>query len=390
MTMTRPQTRTRICATRAAAGGLPGRRARPASRFALLASHFRGGFTLNEVLIAMGILALGIVAVASLFPTAALLQREAVKETLRQNHIRSGDAILEGVGIDNKILLEFSELMEDEQPGPAFSPRDADGVENIYLDVFALGEVDTTIYSSLDDPSTFNPVPASLPFDDGTTPDMTFDGSYTLADTADSYLYEKFPVGLRSLPSLTPTIDDGTANPNYREREVFYVPLVRQGIEASEVYPDWSVYLFVLQPSSQLRENNAYNYANYANDFRNLICANPADGGYVPKVFRVPVGWNDNDPNVADPAFDLDPYLRVGQLVLGDNGKIYRISKFNPGGDEILLDSQTIYEPINDRDLNALWVVPTAATNDVDAANQESPLGDLRLLSNTVVRVNDF
>lgn len=353
----------------------------------------RAGFTLTEVLIAMGILALGIVAVASLFPTAALLQKEAVNETLRQNHIRSGDAILEGVGINNISLLEFVELIESEPSGyPAYVVRNY--MDDPAYDVFALAEVDLSIWSSYD-----ATVPASVttpedensantnmvPPTDAGTPDMTF-GS-TRYPSSFVYDIRKYPTGnfsvaMRSLPSITPAIDDGTSLPNYRDREVFFVPLIRQGIEASEIFPDWNVYLFVLQPPSQLRTNAAYANANYAaGDFNGLICANPGDGNYVPKVFRVRVNWDATDPNVIDPPFDLDGYLKAGELVLGDNGKMYRVSKFDPGSRKVLLDPQTLYEPINDRDLTAIWCAPAPG-----GINQDSPLGDLRLLSNSVVR----
>lgn len=353
----------------------------------------RAGFTLTEVLIAMGILALGIVAVASLFPTAALLQKEAVNETLRQNHIRSGDAILEGVGINNITLLEFMEWVESEPSGEAFYNA-RNYMDDPSYDVFALAEVDLTVDSSYDGAATTQSVTIPGNADDfigsgvaSGVPDMRL-GSTSYPS---SYVYdiEKYPTGnfsvaMRSLPSITPAIDDGTALPNYRDREVFFVPLIRQGIEASEIFPDWNVYLFVLQPPSQLRTNGAYANANYAaGDFNGLICANPGDGNYVPKVFRVRVNWDATDPNVIDPPFDLDGYLKAGELVLGDNGKMYRVSKFDPdpSSDKILLDPQTLYEPINDRDLTAIWCAPAPG-----GINQDSPLGDLRLLSNSVVR----
>ncbi len=111
----------------------------------------RGGFTLNEVLVALGILAIGSVAVASLFPTAAFLQKEAVKETLRQNHTRSTDALLEGVGLDNATLLDFITFIDSQPAGyPAYEVRAETSVPNDYrltdpaYDVFALAEIDTS------------------------------------------------------------------------------------------------------------------------------------------------------------------------------------------------------------------------------------------------------
>ncbi|MEO1235294.1 MAG: hypothetical protein AAFX76_00755 [Planctomycetota bacterium] len=350
----------------------------------------RPAFTLNEILIALGILGLGIVAVASLFPTAAFLQKQAVNETLRQNHTRSSDAVLEGVGISNAILLNFAALIETD-PGTydAFTIRQGDNVVDPELDVFALAEIDLTTT----DATGINPsATATTPISEGGLggqPDMTLNAGL---DLSDSYLYGpsnafpngRFPIAARSFPSSTPAT---TAN-NYIDREVFVVPLVRQGIEASTIFPDWSVFAFVLQPPSQLRNANTYATGNYTainSAFNSYICANPADADYVPKVFRVPVAWNANDPNVIDPPFSLDGFLKAGELILGDNGKIYRIAQFNPAGDEILVESQTIFEPINERDLTAIWIAPAPG-----GADQDSPLGDLRLLSNQVVRAEDL
>ena len=174
---------------------------------------------------------------------------------------------------------------------------------------------------------------------------------------------------------------------SYRDREVFWVPLVRAGLEASEAIPDWSVYLFVLQPDSRLRTEGAYDIANYptAFDSPTIICANPDREDYVPKVFRVPVTWRETDPNRADPAINLFGFVKPGELVLGNNGKIYRVAQIDQASGAIILASQTLYEPINERDLTAIWVAPAPG-----GISQSSPLADVRLLSNGVVRTNDF
>ena len=339
------------------------------------------GFTLLEVLIALGVLALGITATASLFPTAALLQKQAVNETLRQNHVRSGDAILGAIGLENRVLLEFVEVIARNPAGQntAYDQRVGnttnvvDVIEPAF-DVYALAEVDNNAMTQ-DNPDLVFPV------------DLTNTGEVDDAEL-DSYVYDtsvftpgRFPVAMRSLPSSIPAI----APNDYSEREVFYVPLVRQGIEASEIFADWSVYMFVLQPPSQLRANGAYANTAYSPTFNGLTCANPLDGPAVPKVFRVPVEWDEADPNVAEPTINLDGLVKAGELVLGDNGKIYRIGQLDPSSNKILLASQTLFEPINDRDLTAIWVAPAPG-----GANQTTPLGDLKLLSNGIVRVDEF
>ncbi len=354
--------------------------------------HTTKAFTLIEVLIALSVLALGITAVASLFPTAALLQKQAVNETLRQNHTRSSDAILQGIGLRNNVLLNFTRFIEIQPTTstyPAYRVRADRGIESPELDVFALAEVDVDVD------------PAVIP---GVGPVLTL--TSTGANVVDSQVYEgfstanpdgiRFPLGMRSLPTSIPALPR-TPSPfananNYVEREIFTVPMVRQGLEASEIFPDWSVYLFILQPPSQLRSDGAYANGNYPAIFNGMVCANPLDSDYVPKVLRVPVAWDVAEPNLITPRntgntadINLDGLVKAGELILGDNGKIYRIAQLDGSSNQILLASQTLFEPLNERDLTAVWIAPAPG-----GSNQASPLGDLRLLSSSLVQLNDF
>lgn len=54
------------------------------------------GFTLVELLLALGIFAIGMVAVASLFPVAAILQRETANEVFAESAAASATAIVDG------------------------------------------------------------------------------------------------------------------------------------------------------------------------------------------------------------------------------------------------------------------------------------------------------
>lgn len=68
----------------------------PASRPVRLpgARRASAGFLLNELLISLGIFAIGMAALASLFPVAALLQRETTEEVFSQAAAQSAKAII--------------------------------------------------------------------------------------------------------------------------------------------------------------------------------------------------------------------------------------------------------------------------------------------------------
>lgn len=364
------------------------------------ASRRAAGFTLSEVLIALGILAVGSVSVASLFPAGLLLQKQTVDEAIRQNHTRSMDALLLGNGLDNNVLFSFTEMVGQNTStahSPARIPRNASNTKDMSFDVFALAEVDQRLGNPTASPPTNNIATGvsttMLGPTYGGVNATTTDAKYRANE---SYLAQ-FPLSIRTLPTITPPAGVGAGSafapdPDYSLREVFWVPLIRRGLEASDIFGDWSVYVFVLQPDPELREQGAY-FLNpvspssdaYADGWNNLVCANPFDPAYFPKVFRMPVAWNASNPNVATaPAgFNLFGLVKPGDMVLGDNGKIYKVATVtNSNPSQITLNSQTAYEPINERDLTALWVAP--ATN----PSQSSPVADIRLMSNAVVRVD--
>jgi len=59
----------------------------------------RAGFTLAEVLISLGVFAIGMIAVASLFPVAAILQKETANDILGAQSTTNARATLEAVGL---------------------------------------------------------------------------------------------------------------------------------------------------------------------------------------------------------------------------------------------------------------------------------------------------
>lgn len=57
-----------------------------------------GGYNLMEVMVAMGIFAIGFVAVAAIFPVATVLQKETVEDAISQQFTRSAKAMMQGRG----------------------------------------------------------------------------------------------------------------------------------------------------------------------------------------------------------------------------------------------------------------------------------------------------
>ncbi len=141
---------------------------------------------------------------------------------------------------------------------------------------------------------------------------------------------------------------------------MYWVPLVRRGLEASNIYADWNVYAFVLQPPGDLRDSGRYSFNNYPDIFTDEVCGNPVDPGYFPKVFRLEVEQRSRAMRRRRPsrpfplATNMAVHVRVGDTVLGDNGTIYTINRIT--GREVGLNADTNYLPLNRRDLKALWV----------------------------------
>ncbi len=393
------------------------------------------GFTLNEVLIAMGVLAVGITAVASLFPSALILQRETVRDVLGQQNIRSSEALLSAKSLDGAALFRFT----DNITGPTFTrnsaddvsasnsmpallargaqlvgpPRDRFVVSDVSLDLFALSEVDT--YAPAFKGAGF-PIDASIAADrqylNLEYPDMRLatnygDGSKTPTYSAHQSMLATWGEIDRSYPSYIP---------KFQDREIYTVPLVRRGIQASDFINDWVVYSIILERKPTDIEafepagpDNDYPYRSFnaaafahvgTGEARNaIVCANPFDDWNVfPKVYRVPAinGTSAGDPDptlvqllISNESPTLGLLVRPGDLMLGDNGKIYRVAGLPDANNLSLLKvaEETRQDVSTNLDsgkaLRAVWFAPRPT------AQADSPLRDVRVLSQNVVRINN-
>ena len=379
------------------------------------------GFTLVEILFSIGILSIGLIAVASLFPAAAIMQREAVRDALQQQDMRSAEGLFKGRGVDASTVFRFTEglftttVAGAPQTGTDFlganlartqvsgGQRQAlTGIDDLSGEVFAFSEVDR-----------FTP---GQDADNDDYPDMRLDngsgvpfGGSTSYDDPGAYggagpggvqsLLSEWPIEERSLPTFLPSLE---------QRERFIVPLIRRGEQANEFISDWQVYNFVLQRQRSSEGAAGAPIGRYpalpamlaGGDGTLAVAANPFDDPrFVPKVFRLPIGEL-TAPSATNPAgvyeftegFDnLVAYpdgrgllLYPGDLTLGNNGVVYRVTSIENDDANVFgltpLNRQLGGVDASSNSLVALWVGvrPAAFSGPV--------VQDIRLLSRSVVR----
>lgn len=83
---------------------------RHARRPTRVRAHSHAGFSMMEVLVAIGIFALGFVAVAAIFPSAALMQRGTAEDVQARHMQRNAEAIIKGMAASGS---ELEDALED-------------------------------------------------------------------------------------------------------------------------------------------------------------------------------------------------------------------------------------------------------------------------------------
>lgn len=165
------------------------------------------GFLLNELLISLGIFAIGMAALASLFPVAAILQRETAQEVFAGAAAQSAEAIVNANGLTY------------DAPGAA--------------DRGDLGQ--------------YHPTAASTRTE--SVPLLNLTG----------FPANKFPQTLRALPSSQ--VNTALANP-VKHCDDFWLPFI-QDVSGDPANPNWVMRVFVL--SSDSRATYAGGGAGFAN-----------------------------------------------------------------------------------------------------------------------------
>ncbi|MEM7624661.1 MAG: hypothetical protein AAF333_03420 [Planctomycetota bacterium] len=341
------------------------------------------------MLVSLGILAIGITAVAALFPSGILMQKRAVKEALFQQNTRSAEALLTAKGIDAQTLFDFTDnisgrdSVNNRDIFTSWAPRSGN-VSEPEFDVFALSEVDSFfVVGTGENNDRPNMIKGPTPYDESES------------------LLSLWPESDRSFPTIESDI---------AAREFFFVPLIRRGPEATPYINDWVVYLFVLQAQPEVDDPvnaasttptlkkypNEPDIAGYDNTIQvpnGAVCANPFDDeAFFPKVFRAEVdSWVNNRATLDNGNWDVENILRLGDLVLGDDGKIYRVGEVDESTNSVVLNESTRQEidsiAISTGELGAFWFAMPPNSSE---RNPPSPIRDIRILSRKAVKLEDF
>ncbi len=293
----------------------------------------RRGFSLMEVLVALGIFALGFAAVAALLPAGALLQRRTADDIQSRHVERNAQSIIEQTQLtyDATIGDQGTEL-EFYYYGPDYG-----------------GEWPVNAARS-----------ELRPFN-GASP-------HSLADF--------WSLDTRSFRSA---IVDPI------QRSVYWVPLIRDA-NGDETGPAWQIIVFVLDRD----DNKTYTEADYSattgRTYANWASEAPAGDGVdndgdstideadeidgtergVPSVrkFQLDTALTTGNTFVLD-STEYPIEGRLNDWIVDSNGRIYRITKINDAGTEITVNNTIPGTP------DAVWFAPPPDDGDTTPSNTD-------------------
>jgi prepilin-type N-terminal cleavage/methylation domain-containing protein len=363
-----------------------------------------GAFTLVEVLIALGIFAIGMVAVASVFPSAAILQKQAVLDARAKQDTRSAEAMFVGKGLKQSELTFGTPYLPDDKSLPGSTGQT---YFDRAFDVFSFAEILTNT-----DLNRLYPIRTR----ETNINNRQLPPSGNASDRR--WLLEKWPLEDRSFPSSAPLNDLGTDKLT-NVRDVTAVPLIRRTNVFMDI-PNWQVYVFVL-----LREQTRL-YPKYGDGPSAVASqidqyANPDDDDYTwhffddganpdtedledkfPLVARIGVSISPTNPKrfTFDGGFDNDfdndgevDQIRVGDLVLDSAGVVHNVVNADAGGFEVSADIEG--NSITGRDPDFIYYAQPAILDangngvfdpgvDTTVSNTAAIM-DIRLLSPAIV-----
>jgi len=279
----------------------------------------QAGFTLAEVLIALGLFALGFVAVAAIFPVGIHLQRQTTANVQAGHASKGAEAVIRVSGVTNQQM--YSHVNGSEGTS---NQNDAEKGRVVALD----GDDDKE--------------------------------GFLLGENGSDYVI--WPIENRRHPSGNSTLADPNVPEYMRGADIYWVPLA-QNTHAGGNPGSWQLFVCVLH-----RQNNA-TYTR-PSDFPDYAPHVPAWGAdliaSVPYMRRASISLEKADNGNGNGTFTLDNLvaeeeLSPGDSVIDSNGVIYKVLRLaddNDDGEKTVVVQSTI--PTNPEDPRYIWYGPPA------------------------------
>jgi len=265
-----------------------------------------------EVLVALGIFAIGLVAVAAIFPTAITIQRETVREADGRRIGKNARAIVLATARTNttKPLEQDKPQFEMSYTPAVITPPTA-----------SKGSLKPFVSAALG-ASASNPTPV-MPMID--LPEITATGpgpaaaqrSAGLTLDAPASFHGLIPLSVRSYPQNTNQSPSGTVRGIFR-RDYYWYPLLQVKNLTDPAGPSFSMFIIVMHRGGSERppEVRRSFRLDPTRTIGNVIAFNAAQGLFNDGSGNVN---NDNDAN------GLPDFIQPGDLVLGDDGRVHRV-----------------------------------------------------------------
>ena len=219
----------------------------------------------------MGIFSIGMLGAASLFPVAALLQKETRQEIIGEHAGSNAVAILAAKGVTEDELAAYPDL----QPNARIDAMD-------------------------------NRVLPLLDMDRNKQPDRPLGDRFTLLD--------------RSMPSY---VLGNTPQETLERRDLFWTPLI-QDRDPAPGTTQWVLYLFIMERDDRVSQTNGYQQPVGRGDPTKYFgVQDPTVPAVAYQNVRVLVARPPDKDDIFQ--FDGDTNLSPGDMILDNNGTIYSV-----------------------------------------------------------------